>query len=65
MSQELDMSNLFNGNGLDPQTLKPKTWPRQEAYVKAVVETLKDEPGTDVHMLRSGSRGQLAEKRDR
>ncbi len=39
------MPILFNGNGLNPQTLPPEAWPRQEAYVKAVVEALKDEPG--------------------
>jgi hypothetical protein len=31
--------------GLNPQTLPPESWPRQEAYVKAVVQALKDEPG--------------------
>jgi hypothetical protein len=39
------MPILFNGNSLNPQTLSPETWPGQEAYVKAVVEALKDEPG--------------------
>ena len=39
------MPILFNGNSLNPQTLPPETWPEQEAYVKAVVEALKDEPG--------------------
>jgi hypothetical protein len=39
------MPILFNGNGLNPQTLPPESWPRQEAYVKAVVEALKNEPG--------------------
>lgn len=39
------MPILFNGNGLSPQTLPPEAWPRQETYVKKVVETLKDEPG--------------------
>jgi hypothetical protein len=39
------MPILFNGNGLNPQTLPPESWPRQEAYAKAVVEALKDEPG--------------------
>ncbi len=39
------MPILFNGNSLNPQTLPPESWPRQEAYVKAVVEALKNEPG--------------------
>jgi hypothetical protein len=39
------MPILFNGNSLNPQTLPPESWPSQEAYVKAVVEALKDEPG--------------------
>jgi hypothetical protein len=39
------MPILFNGNSLNPQTLPPEAWPGQEAYVKAVVEALKDEPG--------------------
>jgi len=39
------MPILFNGNSLNPQTLRPESWPQQEAYVKAVVEALKDEPG--------------------
>ena len=39
------MPILFNGNSMNPQTLPPESWPRQEAYVKAVVEALKDEPG--------------------
>jgi hypothetical protein len=39
------MPILFNANSLDPQTLKPESWPQQEAYVKAVVKELKDEPG--------------------
>jgi hypothetical protein len=39
------MPILFNGNGLNPETLNPESWPQQEAYVKAVVEALKDEPG--------------------
>jgi hypothetical protein len=39
------MPILFNGNSLNPQTLPPESWPRQEAYVKAVVEALKAEPG--------------------
>jgi hypothetical protein len=39
------MPILFNGNGLNPQTLKPESWPQQEAYVKSVVEAVKNEPG--------------------
>ena len=39
------MPILFNGNSMNPQTLPPESWPEQEAYVKAVVEALKDEPG--------------------
>ncbi len=39
------MPILFNGNSLNPQTLPPEAWPQQEAYVKAIVQALKDEPG--------------------
>lgn len=39
------MPVLFNGNGLNPQTLPPESWAQQEPYVKAVVDALKDEPG--------------------
>jgi hypothetical protein len=39
------MPILFKGNSLNPHTLPPESWPQQEAYVKAVVEALKDEPG--------------------
>jgi hypothetical protein len=39
------MPILFNGNSLNPQTLPPDAWPRQETYVKAIVQALKDEPG--------------------
>ena len=39
------MPILFNGNGLNPQTLPPGAWPPQEAYVKAIVGAVKDEPG--------------------
>jgi|WetSurMetagenome_2_1015567.scaffolds.fasta_scaffold115757_2 hypothetical protein len=39
------MPILFNGNSLNPQTLPPETWAGQEAYVKAVVDALKNEPG--------------------
>jgi hypothetical protein len=36
---------LWNGNGLHPETLKPEFRPRGDAYVKALVEALKNEPG--------------------
>jgi endo-1,4-beta-mannosidase len=39
------MPILFNGNGLDPDTLKPEFRRRGNAYVKAIVEAIKDEPG--------------------
>jgi hypothetical protein len=39
------MPILFNGNSLNPQTLPPESWPGQEAYVKAIVGAVKDEPG--------------------
>ncbi len=39
------MPILFNGNSLNPQTLPPESWAQQEAYVKAIVQALKDEPG--------------------
>jgi hypothetical protein len=39
------MPILFNGNNLNPDTLKPEFRARGDAYVKAVVEALKDEPG--------------------
>jgi hypothetical protein len=39
------MPILWNGNGLNPDTLKPEFRARGDAYVKAVVETLKGEPG--------------------
>jgi len=39
------MPILFNGNGLDPDMLKPAFHPRGDAYVKAVVDAVKDEPG--------------------
>jgi hypothetical protein len=39
------MPILFNGNGLDPDTLKPEFRQRGDAYVKAIVEAIKDEPG--------------------
>jgi hypothetical protein len=31
--------------GINPQMLNHDSWPQREAYVKAVVEALKDEPG--------------------
>jgi hypothetical protein len=39
------MPILWNGNGLNPDTLKPEFRARGDAYVKAVVGALKDEPG--------------------
>ncbi|MFZ0429643.1 MAG: hypothetical protein WAO20_16110, partial [Acidobacteriota bacterium] len=39
------MPILWNGNGLDPDTLKPEFRERGDAYVKAIVEAVKDEPG--------------------
>jgi hypothetical protein len=36
---------LFNGNNLNPDTLKPEFRSRGDAYVKAIVEAIKDEPG--------------------
>lgn len=39
------MPILFNGNNLNPDTLKPEFRARGDAYVKAVVEALKNEPG--------------------
>jgi len=39
------MPILWGGNDIDPKTLKPEFRPRGDAYVKAVVEALKDEPG--------------------
>ena len=39
------MPILWNGNGLNPDTLKPDFRVRGDGYVKAVVEALKDEPG--------------------
>jgi len=47
-SQRLGFSTmpiLFNGNGLHPNTLKPVFRARGDAYVKAIVEAVKDEPG--------------------
>ena len=47
-SQRLGFSTmpiLFNGNSLNPDTLKPEFRSRGDAYAKAIVEALKDEPG--------------------
>ncbi|HWB87480.1 MAG TPA: hypothetical protein VG675_25280 [Bryobacteraceae bacterium] len=47
-SQRLGFSTmpiLWNGNNLNPDTLKPAFRPRGDAYVKAIVEAIKDEPG--------------------
>jgi hypothetical protein len=39
------MPILWNGNSLNPDTLKPEFRARGDAYVKAIVEAIKDEPG--------------------
>jgi len=39
------MPILWNGNGLDPETLKPEFRTTGDTYVKAIVEAIKDEPG--------------------
>ncbi len=39
------MPILFNGNSLNPDTLKPEFRARGDAYAKAIVEALKNEPG--------------------
>ena len=39
------MPILFNGNNLNPDTLKPEFRSRSDAYVKAIVDAIKDEPG--------------------
>lgn len=39
------MPILFNGNGLDPNTLKPDFHERGDKYVKAVIDAIKNEPG--------------------
>jgi endo-1,4-beta-mannosidase len=47
-SQQLGFTTmpiLFNGNGLDPETLKPAFHSEGDAYVKAIVGAVKDEPG--------------------
>jgi hypothetical protein len=35
------MPILWNGNNLNPDTLKPEFRPRGDAYVKAIVEGVK------------------------
>ena len=47
-SQKLGFSTmpiLWNGNNLNPDTLKPAFRARGDAYVKGIVEAIKDEPG--------------------
>ncbi len=39
------MPILWNGNGLNPDTLTPAYRARGDVYVKAIVEAIKDEPG--------------------
>jgi hypothetical protein len=39
------MPILFNGNNLNPDTLKPEFRPRGDAYAKAIVEAIMGEPG--------------------
>jgi endo-1,4-beta-mannosidase len=39
------MPILWNGNMMDPGILEPSFWEKGDQWVKAVVETLKDEPG--------------------
>ncbi len=39
------MPILFNGNGIDPAILEEDFFPRGEAFCRAVVAALKDEPG--------------------
>ncbi len=39
------MPILFNGNFLDPETLTETYYERNDIYARAVVESLKDEPG--------------------
>lgn len=39
------MPILFNGNGLDPAILEEAFWPRGEAFCRAVVDALGEEPG--------------------
>ena len=48
VSQRLGFSTmpiLWNGNYLNPDTLNPAFRARGDAYVKAIVEAVKDEPG--------------------
>ncbi len=39
------MPIFFNGNGLNPETLKPVFRKEADLYVKAVIDALKNEPG--------------------
>ena len=39
------MPILFNGNFLDPETLTETYYERNDAFARAVVHALKDEPG--------------------
>lgn len=39
------MPILFNGNGLDPETLEPSRWDREDSYVADVVNMLRGEHG--------------------
>ena len=39
------MPILLNGNYLNPETIKPEFRARGDAYVKGIVEAIKDEPG--------------------
>lgn len=48
VSQQMGITTvpiLFNGNGLNPDTLKPAFHTEGDAYVKAIVDAVKDEPG--------------------
>ncbi len=36
---------LFNGNMLNPETIKPSAYPEADAFATAFVKALKDEPG--------------------
>ncbi len=39
------MPILWNGNNLNPDTIRPEFRTRGDVYVKAIVEAIKDEPG--------------------
>jgi beta-galactosidase/beta-glucuronidase len=39
------MPIFFNGNGLDPNTLKPDFRKEGDVYIAAIINALKDEPG--------------------